>query len=351
MAGHAQPPDLQTLSRRFERFATQETGGSSPLYEKLCLGISRDRQMLALAARAQASPIPNLLLAAVYYLLIKGAQHALAAHYPRVSNSPAPDGDPFPHFRAFCFEHYDEIVHLISTRRVQTNEVRRCVYLAPAFGIVSRRAGRPLAMIDVGASAGLNLLWDRFGYVYEGQQVGAPGSPVQLTCEFLGDYRPPIPSKLPEVASRAGIDLNPIDVRDPDAVLWMRALIWPEHRQRVDLLLRAIQIAQQDPPPLIAGDALEILPEVLASIPTETPVCVYHAFTVNQFPREARERLAALIQAHGRQRDIYRVSAEWIETPQPQLALTAFEQGAGMEKLLANVDAHGRRVEWLDSER
>jgi len=103
--------------------------------------------------------------------------------------------------------------------------------------------------------------------------------------------RPPIPKRLPAVASRVGIDLNPVDVRDPDTVLWFRALIWPEHHERLELLMRAIQLARQDPPELIAGDALELLPQVIATIPGDTPVCVFHTQAVNQFPREARERL------------------------------------------------------------
>ncbi len=352
MAAPPQPADLEVLSRRFHRFATLETGGSSPLYERLCLGISQDADVLALAAQARSQPVPNILLAAVHYLLLKGARHSLAAYYPSVSNGPRPGDDPYPHFRSFCIEHRDEILNLIQTRLVQTNEVRRCVYLALVCGIVAERAGhRPLAFIDVGASAGLNLLWNRFGYDYSGHRLGDPRSPVQLACELRGDVRPPFPEGLPAVASRVGIDLNPVDVRDPDAVLWFRALIWPEHRERVDLLMRAFQLAQQDPPDLIAGDAIELLPRVIAAVPRGTPVCVFHTHAINQFPRGSRERLAALIDEHGRRRDLCRVSAEWIGTPQTQLELVAYEQGVKTEKLLAYVDGHARWIEWLDGGR
>jgi len=349
MAAPPQPADLEALSRRFHRFATLETGGSSPLYERLCLGISQDADVLALAAQARSQPVPNILLAAVHYLLLKGVQHPLAAFYPSVSSATQPGDDPYPHFRTFCIEHRDEVLNLIRTRLVQTNDVRRCVYLALAFGIVAERAGRrPLALIDVGASAGLNLLWDRFGYDYSGRRLGDPGAPVQLTCELRGGLRPPFPERLPAVAWRVGIDLSPVDVRDPDAMLWFRALIWPEHRERVELLMRAIQLARQDPPELIAGDALELLPRVIAAVPRDTPVCVFHTHAVNQFPREARERLTALIQEHGSRRDLYRVAAEWIGTPQTQLELVAYEQGVKTEKLLAYVDGHARWIEWLD---
>jgi hypothetical protein len=349
MAAPPQPANLEALSRRFHRFATLETGGSSPLYERLCLGISQDADVLALAAQACSQPVPNILLAAVHYLLLKGVQHPLALFYPSVSNATQLGDDPYAHFRAFCLEHRDEILNLIRTRLVQTNEVGRCAYLALAFGIVAERAGhRPVALIDVGTSAGLNLLWDHFGYDYSGRRLGDPGAPIQLTCELRGDLCPPIPERLPAVASRVGIDLNPVDVRDPDAVLWFRALIWPEHRERVDLLMRAIQLAQQYPPELIAGDAIELLPRVIGAVPRDTPVCVFHTHTVNQFPREARERLIVLIEEHGRRRDLYRVSAEWIGTPQTQLELVAYGQGVKTEKVLAYVDGHARWIEWRD---
>jgi hypothetical protein len=350
--GEIQAVTIETLSRRFERFATLEAGGSSPLYGRLCLGIARDPDMLALAAQACNQPVPNLFLAAVHYLLLKGSQHPLAAFYPSVSNDPRSDEDPYPHFRALCFEYRADILNLISTRRVQTNEVRRCAYLVLAFGLVAQRApDRPLALVDIGASAGLNLLWDRYSYDYgDGRRVGDPNSPVQLACELRGDRHPPIPAALPKVAFRVGLDLNPIDARDPDAVLWFRALIWPEHQERVDRLLRAVQIARHEPPQLIAGDALETLPDVLAMIRQDLTVCLYHMHTINQFPQEARERLSALIAEHGAQRDLYRISSEGIGTPHTQLELVAFKRGVKTEKVLAYVDSHGQWVEWLDTE-
>lgn len=180
------------------------------------MAISTDVEMLALAAHATSEPVPNLLFGVVHFLLLRGAEHPLAAFYPTMTKTPRIDADLYPAFRSFCFEHAEEIKYLLQTRRVQTNEVRRCIVLLPAFGIVAEQAhDRSLTLVEIGASAGLNLLWDCYGYDYgTGRKYGNPGSPVQMSCTLRGDRQPPIPEVFPKVASRLGIDLQPIDVHD-----------------------------------------------------------------------------------------------------------------------------------------
>jgi hypothetical protein len=246
---------LSALAQRFERFARRECH-VSPLYERLSLGIAHDPELLDIAARAQpGQPVPNLFLAAVHFLLLRGVQHPLAAFYPSLSAITPPSADPYPSFRAFCLEHRGQLLELISTRLVQTNEVRRCGCLLPAFAMVSSRTqGRPSALVEIGASAGLNLLWDRYGYDYgEDRRYGDPRSPVQIACMLHGERRPPLPAALPATGMRLGIDLHPIDICDPDAALWLRALVWPDERGGTELLQEALRIANQAPPRLIAG--------------------------------------------------------------------------------------------------
>jgi hypothetical protein len=238
---------------------------------------------------------------------------------------------------------------LLSSRLVQTNEVRRCGCLLPAFVVVaSRRQGRPLALVEIGASAGLNLLWDRYGYDYgEERRCGDPHSPVQIQCTLHGDRLPPLPVALPIIATRLGIDLNPIDVCDPDAALWLRALVWPDEGGRAELLQEALRLAQQDPPTLIASDALDRLPGVLASIPDDQSLCVFHTHTVNQFPAQARACLVALLVEHAATRDLFRLSIEWLGEGHPRLELVSFESGAMTAELLAYCGSHGEWIEWL----
>jgi hypothetical protein len=337
------------LKGRFEQFAVYEGELSSPLYARLARSIAADPELLALAAEARSTPVPNLLLGAVHYLLLKGATHPLAAFYPSLTDRPRTDADPYPVFQAFCREHQDAIRDLLRTRRVQTNEVRRCACLLPAFAYVARLApDRPLALLEIGPSAGLNLLWDRYGYDYgTGGQYGDPQSPVQLRCTLRGARRPPLPITLPPVAWRAGLDLNPVDVRDPDAVLWLRALIWPEHHERAALLAAALPLVQQDPPPLIAGDALDLLPAILPTVPAEATLCIFHSFTLNQFPHAARERFLAILAEHSRRRDIYRVFIEGLPgLNYPQMGCTTFAHGVAAEQALGICNAHGEWLEW-----
>lgn len=338
------------LAQQFRRFGERECVPASPLYGRLAVGISEDSDLLALAATARARPVPNLLLAAVHMLLLQGSAHPLAAFYPSITHSQQAlaQGDPFPQFRAFCLEHTAPIEQLLGTRRVQTNEVRRCACLLPAFAIAARQlGGRPLALVEIGASAGLNLLWDRYHVDYgPAGQCGDPAAPVRLACALRGDRTPPLPAHLPQIAARVGLDLNPVDVRDPGAALWLRALIWPEQLDRAALLERAIEVARRDPPPLLAGDALGLLPGVLASVPADTGLCIYHSFTLNQFPSAARQRFADMVAEHAAGRDLALSAMEWRE-PHASLDLTLFQNGARIDQRLAHCDAHGSWMEWL----
>ena len=341
---------LGRLSQLFENFAVHGTEGISPLYTRLTRAVARDTELLELASHAPREPIPNLLFAAVHYLLLKGASHPLAAYYASVTDETAhPNDDLVPHFKDFCRQYRPEIVEMLRTRLVQTNEVNRCVILLPAFDIVARLAGQRLALIEIGASAGLNLLWDRYGYDYGvGGTVGAPNDSLVVATELWGQNVPPSPDPLPEVGFRIGLDLNPVDVQDEDAALWLQALVWPSHFERAERLRRAIHIAQEQPLHLLAGDALTLLPDVLAQTPDDLALCVYHTFVVNQFSQDQRDRLSALLATHAHQRTIYRVSIEWLRGHHPQLELRVYRGGVEAEhRLLAYCEGHGRWLEWL----
>ena len=345
--------DIEDLSRRFRRFAELECRGSSPLYERLSNSIAGDAELLEMATHCNPSqPTPNLFLAAAHLVLLDNPDHPLSAYYASVVESPEDREHAYPHFRSLCLEHRDLIVETISTRRVQTNEVGRCALLLPAFAIATERStAREAAFVEVGASAGLNLLWDHFHYRY-GEQAGwgDPSSPVRLACEPRGEPLPPIPGALPNVIRRVGIDLDPVDIGDADAVAWLRALIWPEHRHRVAALNGALRIAASDPPALIAADALHALPGVLDSVPPGVALCVFHTFTLNQFPPDARRRFGEILDACGDRRDLYVVSVERQEELQAGvgalLELTAYESGRKTTRALARCDNHGMWLEW-----
>lgn len=361
--GAASNAHMRALADVFRSFARRECRGSSPLYERLALGVAEDPALLEMVlelstASRPGQPVPNLLLGAVHALLLRGVRHPLAAYFPDLVAPPAQAlGDPMPAFAAFCAQHRAALGTLLATQLVQTNEVRRCACLLPAFALAARLArGRPLALIEIGASAGLNLLWDHYAFDYGmAGQIGHADATVRLTCAVRGPRLPLVPRTMPLVGWRLGIDLHPVDVQDPDAVAWLRALIWPEHRERSATLDAAIAIARQTPPRLLAGDALELLTDALEAAPAEALVCVYHSFTLNQFAPVERRRWRTLLAKVGRRRELCQISLEYRlghAAPQPTLAFSHSRPGAldEPERALAICHPHGAWIAWRSAE-
>jgi len=341
---------LEEIAESFVHSAAHEFRGSSPLYERLSIRISKDAELIELAAHAISNPVPMIFFAAVHFLLLNGTEHPLTAYFPDITpSSDVSEGDPYPVFRNFCLEHRSEIRRIVSTHHVQTNEVRRSACLLPAFGIVaSESKGAPLTLVEIGASAGLNLLWDRYGYDYgNGRFYGDRASPVRLTCALRGNKIPPFPETLPQIASRLGLDLHPIDVRQKSEINRLRSFIWPEHTARFEMLERAIEIARRHPPELRAGDALEHLPAVMATTPPDTALCLFHTFVSNQMSPEWRKDLVQLIADYGSKRDIFCISIDFLDK-YPRLELLSYIDGIWDHRHLANCSGHSRWMEWLD---
>jgi hypothetical protein len=339
------------LAQHFVRYA-EGVRASSPLYGRLLLAVADDPDLLALAGAARRyQPAGLLLLAAVHYLLLRGGEPRppLAAYYPSVVGAATRTGDPALAFRRFCLARQEEIRELIASRRVQTNEVGRSACLLPAFTLASGMSrGRPLALVEVGASAGLNLLFDRYTYDYgDGVVRGEAGSSVRISCSLRGASRPPLPKALPRVASRVGVDLHPVDVRDPDARLWQRALVWPEHTARAKILRRALDIARITPPPVEPGDALTVVPGLLKAIPEEAVPCVFHTHAVYQFAPQDREGMNILLAELSTQRDLLlRVALEPSDAGHSVLSLNACRYGRQEKRRLAVCDYHGMWLAW-----
>ena len=340
------------LAWAFARFAEDTYRGSSTLYEALSNGVSEDSTLLDIASSAAVSPVPNLLFGAVHYLLIGGADSPLSSYYASLTDEPRPPDDAFPHFRAFCLAHEDELRGLLATRRVQTNVVGRCSYLLPAFAIIAGEAsGNALSLVDVGASAGLSLLWDRYRYVYGGRiRAGIASAPVGIEAEVRGEKEPPIPERLPAVAFRVGIDLHPVDLTDADAALWLRALIWPEHLDRAEQTQAAIALARDEPPQLIEGDAVEVLPQAVERAPMGSALCIFNNSTLIYMPKEDRRKFVIIVEELSVSRDIYWLSAEGrYGYDFIVLELTTLRDGVKSMRELAKVDHHGRWLEWIDA--
>jgi hypothetical protein len=351
----ADPTQLELLSRRFKTFAESECRNSSPLYEHLSQCIAADEEILALASHCRkGQPVPNLFLGAVHFLLLQGLSDPLTGFYPSLSSHASDPTAAYPAFRKFCLSHQTQIKEIVAARLVQTNEIRRCSYLLPAFSLVAALAhDRPLALLEIGTSAGLNLMWDAYGYRYKYArdivEAGKKDSTVQIECQVRNDKRLNLPLSFPSVQSRNGIDLNIIDLKDDTDSLWLRALIWPEHEERVKILHNAGPIVQQAPLHLLSGDAVQLLPEVVDGIPLEAALVVSHTHTINQFSPQARESLTSTLKHIGNKRDVFRVANDMGGGGSDYYALKLIQYTSGQqtEWHLANVDGHGSWMEWL----
>lgn len=249
-----------TIASMYAEFAVREARGVSPAYERLSLAISRDEELLArLGGLPPAKQQPNLLFGVVRFL-------------------GGPVDDPAA-FGAFVVAHWLAVEAELRARATQTNEAGRCALLLPVLAALPQ----PLALLEVGAAAGLGLYPDRYSYRYGGHTVGS-GAPV-LDCAVT---EPAPLARLPEVVWRAGLDLNPLDVTDPGHIAWLEALIWPEHTHRRARLRAAAAIAAADPPTLVRGDLADDLPALAARAPAGATLVVFHTSVLYQVPAARR---------------------------------------------------------------
>lgn len=259
------------LSEAYVRWADLEVRASSPLYADWALSIAADEQVLGLVLRLPGRKRqPNLVFAAA-----------------RAVGAPL---GTFDVVRPWLLEHWAEVEEVALARSTQTNEAARCAVLLP---VLSRLEG-PLALLEVGASAGLCLYPDRYSYRYatpDGPVVLDPAdgpSSVRIDCVVDGSTL--VPASLPRVTWRAGLDLNPLDVTDPDDVAWLRTLVWPEHDERRARLDAACALVAADPPHVVRGDLLEDLDALVRQAPRDAHLVVFHGHVLVYLDPADRQR-------------------------------------------------------------
>jgi hypothetical protein len=256
-----------TIAAEYAEFAVREAHGVSPAYERLSLAVSGDGEVLALVGTLPPMKRqPNLLFGVVRFL-------------------GGPVDDPAA-FHDYAVANWPAIEAEMRTRAVQTNEAGRCAVLLPVLAALPQ----PLALLEVGASAGLCLYPDRYAYRYGDKVVGS-GVPV-LECAATG-MAPP--AGVPDVVWRAGLDLNPLDVTDPADVAWLDALIWPEHSHRRARLRAAAAVAAAEPPLLVRGDLVDDLPALAARAPAAATLVVFHTSVMFYVPAARRETFVDVV--------------------------------------------------------
>ena len=208
---------------------------------------------------------------------------------------------PYEGLRRVLLEQWPDVEATVMSRATQTNEVGRCATMLPLLASLPG----PLALLEVGCSAGLCLLPDRYSYRYTGsrgaQQIDPAGgpSPVVLDCRLEGDVPLDdlVSGGLPEIVWRGGLDLNPLDVQDDDAMRWLQTLVWPEHDDRRARLAAAVDVARADPPTLVRGDLLVDLPALVAQVPADATLVVFHSAVLAYLSEADRSRFAETMAA------------------------------------------------------
>jgi len=339
--------------------------GSSPLYERLSAIVARHPELLDLM---QAAPVqqryPTLFFAALHFLVLGYPDRQLALWYPSVTGAPVPAEDPSEALLSFCENFAGELRALIGTRATQTNEVARCAALLPAFALAACELESSLALIELGTSAGLNLLFDRYAYDYhDGGIRGRADGGLTIECQLLGDVTLPQLDGTPPVASAVGLDLHPVDVRDREAARWLRACVFADQPTRGLRLQSALDIARRDPPTVLRGDLLTETPRLIANTPAQHGVCVFHSWILQYLTAEERSQMATQMAECGRHRALAWISIEppgtipGLAAPEPDadagpaalLTLTLFRAGRRSDRVLARTHPHLAWMEWLDA--
>ncbi|KZL05474.1 hypothetical protein PsAD2_04399 [Pseudovibrio axinellae] len=319
-----------TLEHRYLGFASYEARDNSPTYERWAHHIAGSPEYHEfLAALPEAKQQPNLLFAAIRWVMgripeVSELEEALRNHAPVIRQE-------------------------MMNRSTQTNEPGRCAALLPLLA----RLPQPLALIEVGASAGLCLFPDLYAYDYNsgvhqlGQNPAAPDTPV-LQCAVGGNA--PLPMKRPDVVWRAGLELNPLDLQDDDTVQWLQTLIWPGQEARLDRLQKAIAVAKQHKPQLIKGDLLDDLPALLEQVPIGTTPVVFHSavlvYVRDTDKRDAFVNMMLDSNAHwisNEARSVFPRFAAKVAEPHPAGRFLLCENG----KHRAWTGPHGQSIEWI----
>ena len=304
----------RTLAQVYRHFGEVDAAETSPLYERVAVALSEsDEALRAIEAAPARKRHPTVILAALHDLALAGRAPALAAAYA------AGDGDAAAGAAIdTLLGMTDSVVAIAVRRQTRTNETGHYAVLYPAIAEAARRVGaNAVGLIDVGCSAGLNLNVDRVGITYSNgqshnkQALGDPSSPVQLSCSIVGDR--PIPTRaMPEVVARVGVDLDPVDVTDADDARWLRACLWPDQLERVARLDAEMALAATAPPLLLQGDAVEVVPDALARVPTDALPVVTTTWALSQFPLERRLRFLHRLDEAATGRAVAWVSAEGV---------------------------------------
>ncbi len=320
----------EAIEHGYLRFADNEARNNSSLYEDWATQIARSSEYHEfLSSLPEAKRQPNLLFAAIRLVTGRSPQTSELEEVLRL--------------------HAPAIKREMMTRSTQTNEPGRCAVILPLLA----RLPQPIALIEVGASAGLCLIPELYAYNYNGgkhqiaPEVSTSDTPV-LHAAATGNV--PLPTQMPNIVWRAGLELNPLDLQQTDTVKWLETLIWPGQESRLERLRKAMTVARGQSLRLVKGDLLEDLPDLLDEVPAGATPVVFHSAVLNYVrDTEKRDAFADLMLAS---------EAHWISNESPKVfppfakKVTA-PHPAGRFLLSENGEPrawtgpHGQAIEWI----
>jgi hypothetical protein len=280
--------------------------------------------------------VPLRLFGGVHYLELAGIEpYALSGEWRD--------------FRAALEARRDFLARFVREQAVQTNEVQRCFALLPAFLVLAAESGAAtLDLVELGPSAGLNLLWDRYAYDYRAGRWGSSA------LRLRGVEYEPVPREVlgrrVGVRRRLGIDLKPVDVTSEHGARLLHAFLWPGRVERAQRLRAAISILRREPPTLVRGDYVELLPDVLAERDDEALTVVFQTASTGYIGAERRAELRALLEQAGREGPLGWISTRAVEELEEdrhdsyELELGLWPGGA--RRLLLRCDFHGNWLRW-----
>ena len=344
-----EPPDAAVgpVARRLKRQAGWCEQLGSPFYAALLDLAAEDMDrggpvagvLSPFAGEPGTSALALRFMAGVHRLVLDGTLPDLAPHYPSTGG----DGDAeaaWPPIQRALVTHRDRL-RQITARGCQTNEPGRSAALLGGFLEAAHRTGLRLRILELGASAGLNLWWDRYRYASPRGTWGDPASPVRFEHAF--EVPPPL-DRGATVAERKGCDLNPIDPSAPEGALTLRSFVWPDQLGRLAQLDGAIEIATEEPVEVERTGAADFVERELARPRPGVATVVYHSVFLQYLQPGERDRIdAALAEAKARAprtAPVFRLGME--------PAVDTWEIRLDGE-LLGTCHAHGTSVRWLVS--
>ncbi len=347
----------RTLAEAYRRSGEADAAGTSPLRGRVAVALGTSEEALrAIGTLPARGRHPAVVLAALHDLALAGRAPVLAAALA------AADGDAAAGAAVdTLLRMTGDVGAVVARRRVRTDGTGPCTVLYPALAEAARRAGAgAVGLVDVGCAAGLRLHADRVGIAYDdGRRLGDPSSPVQLSASVVG-ARPVPATALPAVVARVGVDRDPLDVTDADDARWLRACLPPDRPEQAARLAAELALAAGDPPLLLRGDVVDVLPDALGRVPGDALPVVTTTWVLSGLSPTGRERFRHRLEEAAAGRAVAWVSVEGVgvapgvptlgdrpASGHSTVGVTVSEGSARRTEVVGRCWSRGRTLSWL----